>query len=58
MSVSGRGMAPEYPSGSQILIKRIDEKAFIDWGRVYVLDTCNSTVIKTFPFWSSWQSAM
>lgn len=46
MSVSGESMAPEYPSGSQILIKRINEKAFIDWGRVYVLDTCNGTVIK------------
>ena len=46
MSVSGDSMAPEYPSGSQILIKRINEKAFIDWGRVYVLDTCNGTVIK------------
>ena len=46
MSVSGESMAPEYPSGSQILIKRIYEKAFIDWGRVYVLDTCNGTVIK------------
>ena len=46
MSVFGESMASEYPSGSQILIKRIDEKAFIDWGRVYVLDTCNGTVIK------------
>ena len=46
MSVSGDSMAPEYPSGSQILIKRINERAFIDWGRVYVLDTCNGTVIK------------
>lgn len=46
MSVSGDSMSPEYPSGSQILIKRINERAFIDWGRVYVLDTCNGTVIK------------
>lgn len=46
MSVSGDSMSPEYPSGSQILIKRINEKAFIDWGRVYVLDTCNGTIIK------------
>ena len=46
MPVSGDSMAPEYPSGSQILIKRINERAFIDWGRVYVLDTCNGTVIK------------
>lgn len=46
MSVSGDSMYPEYPSGSQILIKRINEKAFIDWGRVYVLDTCNGAVVK------------
>jgi SOS-response transcriptional repressor LexA len=46
ITVTGESMAPEYPNGSQILIKRIDEKAFIDWGRVYVLDTCNGIVIK------------
>ena len=46
MSVAGDSMSPEYPSGSQILIKKINERAFIDWGKVYVLDTCNGTVIK------------
>lgn len=46
ITVSGDSMAPEYPSGSQILIKRINESAFIDWGKVYVLDTCNGTIIK------------
>lgn len=46
MSVSGDSMAPEYPSGCKILVKKIDEKAFIEWGRVYVLDTCNGSVIK------------
>lgn len=46
INVSGDSMAPEYPSGSQILIKKINEKAFIDWGKVYVLDTCNGVVIK------------
>lgn len=46
MSISGDSMSPEYPSGTHILIKKINEKAFIDWGRVYVLDTCNGTVIK------------
>lgn len=46
MSVAGDSMAPEYPSGSQILIKKINERAFIDWGKVYVLDTCNGSVIK------------
>lgn len=39
-------MAPEYSSGSKILIKKINEKSFIEWGRCYVLDTCNGTVIK------------
>lgn len=46
MTVAGDSMSPEYPSGSQILIKKINEKAFIDWGKVYVLDTCNGSVIK------------
>lgn len=46
ITVAGDSMAPEFPSGCQILIKRINEKAFIEWGKVYVLDTCNGTVIK------------
>jgi len=46
ITVSGDSMEPEYPSGSQILIKKINERAFIDWGKVYVLDTCNGSVIK------------
>lgn len=46
MTVSGDSMAPEYPSGSRILIKKINERAFIEWGKVYVLDTCNGSIIK------------
>lgn len=46
ITVAGESMAPEYPSGSQILIKKVNEKAFLEWGKVYVLDTCNGTVIK------------
>jgi len=46
ITVTGDSMSPEYPSGAQILIKKINEKAFIDWGKVYVLDTCNGNVIK------------
>lgn len=46
MTVSGDSMSPEYPNGSRVFIKRINEKAFIEWGKVYVLDTCNGTVIK------------
>lgn len=46
ITVAGDSMSPEYPSGSQIFIKKINVNAFIDWGKVYVLDTCNGTVIK------------
>ena len=46
MQVSGDSMAPEYPNGSRIFIKKINEKAFIEWGKTYVLDTCNGTVVK------------
>lgn len=46
MPVSGDSMSPEYPNGSRVFIKRINERAFIEWGKAYVLDTCNGTVIK------------
>lgn len=46
MTVTGDSMAPDYPNGAQVLIKKVDETAFIEWGRVYVLDTCNGSVIK------------
>lgn len=47
ITISGDSMADEYPSGSIVLAKRINERAFIDWGKVYVLDTCNGAVVKT-----------
>ena len=46
VTVSGDSMYPEYPNGSHVFVKRINEKAFIEWGRTYVLDTCNGVVIK------------
>ena len=46
ISVYGESMAPEYPSGSKVLIKRIDPSAFIDWGHTYVLDTRNGVILK------------
>ena len=45
MEVTGDSMAPEYPSGSRVLIKKINP-VFIEWGEVYVLDTPNGAVIK------------
>lgn len=47
MQVTGDSMSPEYPSGAMILCKKIDERAFIEWGKVFVLDTVNGAVIKT-----------
>ena len=47
IQVTGDSMSPEYPSGSVILIKKINENAFIEWGKTYVLDTENGAVIKT-----------
>lgn len=46
ISVNGDSMSPEYPSGSRILIKKIDPSIFIEWGKVYVLDTINGVVVK------------
>lgn len=46
ITVAGDSMAPEFPNGCQLLIKKVDESAFLEWGKVYVLDTCNGTVVK------------
>ena len=46
ITVYGESMAPEYPSGSRILIKKINPDIFIDWGKVYVLDTPNGVIVK------------
>lgn len=47
IKIHGDSMSPEYPSGSLALIKKVNEKAFIEWGKVYVLDTVNGVVIKS-----------
>ena len=46
ITVCGDSMSPDYPSGCHIFIKKIEERAFIDWGKVFVLDTVNGTIIK------------
>ena len=48
--VTGDSMSPEFPSGSKVLVQKVNEKAFIEWGCTYVLDTVNGAVIKNvFP---------
>ena len=46
IQVTGDSMSPAYPSGARILCQRIDEAAFIEWGKVYLLDTVNGAVLK------------
>ena len=46
ISVYGESMSPEYPSGSRVLIKKINHNAYIDWGKAYVIDTCNGVILK------------
>lgn len=44
--VTGDSMSPEYASGCRVLVRKINERAFIEWGRTFVLDTINGIVIK------------
>ena len=45
IQVTGDSMSPEYPNGSQIIIKRISAE-FIAWGNVFCLDTNDGAIIK------------
>lgn len=48
--ISGDSMEPLLHDGSVVLIKRINEKAFIPWGNPMVIDTENGVLIKeVFP---------
>ncbi len=46
MTITGDSMSPEYPNGCRVLLKKINDRAFIEWGRTYVLDTENGAVVK------------
>ena len=46
ITVYGDSMYPYYPSGSRILIKKIDPSMYIAWGNVFVLDTDNGVIVK------------
>lgn len=44
--VYGDSMAPGFPNGAIVFLKRIDASAFIEWGKAYVVDTTNGPVVK------------
>ena len=46
IQVTGESMAPAYPNGARILCQQINEAAFIEWGKVYLLDTVNGAILK------------
>ena len=44
MEVVGDSMAPGYPAGTRVLLKRV--RAVIAWGEVYVIDSIDGPVLK------------
>lgn len=46
IEVSGDSMAPKYPSGSRLFCRLVNDPSFIEWGKVYVLDTTQGAVVK------------
>ena len=39
-------MEPKFSHGDIVFCHRVNEKAFIEWGRIYLLDTENGAIIK------------
>lgn len=44
--ITGKSMEPEYFAGDEVACLRVNEKQFLQWGRVHVLDTTQGIVIK------------
>lgn len=44
--IRGNSMEPKFHEGSTLLIKKINEKAFIPWGHTMVVDTENGVLVK------------
>ncbi|MDE7382119.1 MAG: hypothetical protein K2N03_08370 [Muribaculaceae bacterium] len=44
--ICGDSMEPDFQDGATILIKRINERAFIPWGNAMVIDTENGVLLK------------
>lgn len=46
LTITNDSMAPEFSVGCIAFVKKANAKAFLEWGKVFVLDTCNGIVIK------------
>ncbi|MDE5871843.1 MAG: hypothetical protein K2H22_07870 [Muribaculaceae bacterium] len=44
--ISGDSMEPDFHEGSIVLIKKIDDKAFIPWGHTMIVDSSNGVFLK------------
>lgn len=46
ITACGDSMSPEYPNGSKVLVQKVDNTTFIEWGCTYMLDTTNGILLK------------
>lgn len=44
--VSGSSMYPKYSNGDILACRKIDSVTFFQWGKVYVMDTCQGALVK------------
>jgi len=44
--VYGESMYPDIANGSICYVRRINPRAFVEWGRAYILDTVNGPLLK------------
>lgn len=46
MEVVGESMAPGFPAGARVLLKRVPADTYITWGEVFVVEGVNGPVLK------------
>lgn len=44
--IYGESMYPDIPNGSVVYVKRVNPRAFVEWGRPFLLDTVNGPLLK------------
>ena len=44
--VSGSSMYPKYNSGDILACRRVPDITFFQWGKVYVIDSCQGAMVK------------